>query len=114
MVKITEEGPLFRTNILDEEGNIVGCEEELDQVHADSTIIAISQGPKNKLLLTTPDLEFTETGLLTTDENGMTTVDGVFSAGDVVTGSKNVVSAVAASKAVAEAMMRYMEGKEER
>ncbi|HIY51910.1 MAG TPA: FAD-dependent oxidoreductase [Candidatus Olsenella avicola] len=113
VVKITEEGPLFRTNILDEEGNIVGCEEELDQVHADSTIIAISQGPKNKLLLTTPGLECTETGLLTTDENGMTTVDGVFSAGDVVTGSKNVVSAVAASKAVAEAMMRYMEGKEE-
>lgn len=106
---ITEEGPLFRTAIFDENDKVVGYEEELDQVHADSTIIAISQGPKNKLLLTTPGLECSDTGLLLTDEDGMTTVDGVFAAGDVVTGSKNVVSAVAVAKNVAAAMMRYME-----
>ena len=55
-------------------------EDELDQVHADSTIIAISQGPKNKLLLTTPGLECSDTGLLLTDESklgedGMLTVE---------------------------------------
>ena len=111
VAKITEKGPIFKTSILDEDGHVVGYEDELEQVHADSTIIAISQGPKNKLLLTTPGLECTSTGLLTTDENGMTTVDGVFSAGDVVTGSKNVVSAVAVSKEVAKAMLRYMEEK---
>ena len=110
VVKITDEGPLFRTNILDDEGHVVGCEEELDQVRADSTIIAISQGPKNKLLLTTPGLECSDTGLLLTDEHGMTTVPGVFAAGDVVTGSKNVVSAVAVAKNVARAMMAYMTG----
>lgn len=108
VVKITERGPLFKTAIFDENDKVVGYEDELDQVSADSTIIAISQGPKNKLLLTTPGLTSSDTGLLVTDENGMTTVDGVFAAGDVVTGSKNVVSAVADAKKVAQAMMRYM------
>lgn len=111
VVKITEEGPLFRTAIFDENDKVVGYEDELDQVHADSTIIAISQGPKNKLLLTTPGLECSDTGLLLTDEHGMTTVDEVFAAGDVVTGSKNVVSAVAVAKDVATAMLDYMAGK---
>lgn len=111
VAKITEEGPLFRTAIFDENDKVVGYEDELDQVHADSTIIAISQGPKNKLLLTTPGLECSDTGLLLTDEHGMTTVDGVFAAGDVVTGSKNVVSAVAVAKDVATAMLDYMAGK---
>ena len=111
VVKITEEGPLFRTAIFDENDKVVGYEDELDQVHADSTIIAISQGPKNKLLLTTPGLECSDTGLLLTDEHGMTTVDGVFAAGDVVTGSRNVVSAVAVAKDVATAMLDYMAGK---
>lgn len=111
VVKITEEGPLFRTAIFDENDKVVGYEDELDQVHADSTIIAISQGPKNKLLLTTPGLECSDTGLLLTDEHGMTTVDGVFAAGDVVTGSKNVVSTVAVAKDVATAMLDYMAGK---
>ncbi len=108
VVKITEEGPLFKTAIFDEDDKVVGYEDELDQTHADSTIIAISQGPKNKLLLTTPGLTSSDTGLLVTDERGMTTVDGVFAAGDVVTGSKNVVSAVAAAKDVARSMMDYM------
>ena len=40
----------------------------------------------------------------------MTTVPGVFAAGDVVTGSKTVVHAVAAAKRVAASMMRYMDG----
>ncbi len=106
---LNEDGPVFKTAIFDEDGNITGYEDELDYRRADSTIISISQGPKNKLLLTTPGLECGETGLLLVDENGATTVDGVFSAGDVVTGSKTVVNAVASAKQVAQAMMAYME-----
>ena len=109
---LTEKGPVFKTAVFDEDDKVVGYEDELDYVSADSTVIAISQGPKNKLLLTTPGLECTETGLLVTDENGMTTVDGVFSAGDVVTGSKTVVHAVEAAKRVAASMLRYMEERE--
>ena len=105
---LTEEGPVFKTAIFDEDDKVVGYEDELDQAKVDSTIISISQGPKNKLLLTTPGLACTETGLLTTDENGMTTVPGVFAAGDVVTGSNTVVHAVAAAKKTAASMAAYM------
>ena len=105
---ITEEGPVFKTAVFDEDGKVTGYEDELDQQRADSTVIAISQGPKNKLLLTTPGLEGSDTGLLVVDEKGMTSVDGVFAAGDVVTGSKTVVHAVAAAKQVARNMIEYM------
>ena len=110
---LTEEGPVFKTAIFDENDQVVGYEKELDQRFADSTIISISQGPKNKLILTTAGLEGSDRGLLVTDERGMTTVEGVFAAGDVVTGSKTVVHAVAAAKNVAASMISYMEAKAE-
>lgn len=108
---IDQNGPVFKTCILDEDGRITGYEEELEYVKADSTIIAISQGPKNKLILTTEGLKGSENGLLIVDENGMTTCAGVFAAGDVVHGAKTVVHAVAEAKKTAAAMMRYMESK---
>ena len=106
---ITEEGPVFQTSILDEEGKVVGYEEELELVEADSTIISISQVPRTKLVRTTDGLESTEGGVLIVDENYMTTRPGVFAAGDVVTGAKTVVHAVEGAKAAAQAMMRYMQ-----
>lgn len=106
---INEEGPVFKKSILDEDGKVVGYEEELIQVEADSTIISISQGPRKKLIRTTLGLEGSERGLLVVDENYMTTRPGVFAAGDVITGSKTVVHAVEGAKKAAEAMMMYME-----
>ncbi|MBR3357998.1 MAG: NAD(P)-dependent oxidoreductase [Solobacterium sp.] len=110
--KITEEGPVFRIAIFDEEDKVVGYEEELRQVKADSVILAVSQAPKNKLILTTAGLEGNEKGLLITDENGMTTREGVFAAGDVVHGSRTVVAAADEAKRTALAMIRYMEGQD--
>ena len=107
--RITPEGPIFSDSILDEEGNRIGVKSEEELVKADSVIIAISQGPKDKLIMSTEHLEGTSKGLLITDENGMTTVEGVFAAGDVVTGPLTVVHAAEAAKKAAEAMMRYME-----
>ncbi len=106
---ITEKGPVFRTSILDEDGKVIGYEEELEQVEADSTIISVSQGPRKKLIRTTTGLEGNEKGLLVVDENCMTTREGVFAAGDVVHGSRTVVHAVEGAKRAAEAMVRYME-----
>lgn len=103
------EGPVFRTAILNEDGKVTGYEEELDAVQADSTIIAVSQGPKDRLLLTTEGLKKSETGMLKVDEDYMTTVPGVFAAGDVVTGSYTVVSAVQQAKKAAEGIMKYIE-----
>lgn len=107
--KITSQGPVFKISIFDENDKVIGYEEERELVEADSIIIAASQGPKNKLIMTTHNLEGSEKGLLITDENGMTTREGVFAAGDVVHGAKTVVHAVEEAKKTAIAMIEYME-----
>lgn len=112
IVEINDDGPVFRDVYRDEEGNITGYSEETEQVYADSVIISISQGPKSKLVNTTQGLKATKSGLLETDDNGETTVDGIFASGDVVLGAKTVVQAVAYSKKVAEAMDAYMKNKD--
>lgn len=111
--RITPQGPVFKTSILDENGQITGFEEQEELVPADSVIVAISQRPKDKLIMSTEHLEGTSKGLLIVDENYMTTRKGVFAAGDVVTGPLTVVHAVEAAKRAAAGMMAYMEGTEE-
>ncbi|MBR1859273.1 MAG: FAD-dependent oxidoreductase, partial [Selenomonadaceae bacterium] len=78
---------------------------------ADSTIIAISQGPKDKIVNTTGGIDVNDKGLIVVDEGGKTTHEGVFASGDVVAGSKNVVLAVKYSKQVAQAMDEYLSAK---
>ena len=111
--EINHQGPVFKKAIRDEEGNKIGYEEEPVQVVCDSVIICVSQGPKNKLILTTPGLKGNEKGLLITEQTGMTTVEGLFAAGDVVSGANTIVAAVAKAKAVAEQMDAYVMSKTE-
>lgn len=108
--EITEKGPVFKRTIYGENDEIIGAEDELIQVEADSTIIAISQIPRGKLVRTTSGLTAAENGLLIVDDNYMTTRLGVFAAGDVVTGAKTVVHAVDGAKKAADSMIRYMNG----
>ena len=110
IVEINDQGPVFRNVIFDAEGNVTGLSQETEQVCADSVIISISQGPKSKLVNTTQGLKATRNGLLETNEQGETTVKGIFASGDVVLGAKTVVEAVAYSKTVVEAMDAYMKG----
>ena len=107
--EITDEGPVFCKTIYGDNDEIIGHEDERIQVKADSTIIAISQVPRGKLVRTTSGLLAGENGLLIVDENYMTTKEGVFAAGDVVTGAKTVVHAVDGAKKAAAAMMAFME-----
>jgi glutamate synthase (NADPH/NADH) small chain len=106
--EINETGPVFKTAIFDENDRVVGYEDELDQVACDTVIVAVSQKPKNKLILTTEGLEGDDRDLLIVDEQGMCTVPGVFAAGDVVTGPNTVVHAVAATKVAVDGMLSYM------
>ena len=112
-IEITEDGPIFDENIFDEEKNIIGQKNEPKLFPADSTIIAISQGPKSKLVDTTEGLKAASSGLLLTDQHGETTFPGVFAAGDVVLGAKTVVEAVKYSKQVAEYMDQYLQSLQE-
>ena len=108
--EFTDKGPVFIPRIYDDEGNLVR-EEEPVLVLADSTIIAISQGPKDKIVSTTANLDVNDKGLIIVDDGGKTSHEGVFASGDVVAGSKNVVLAVKYSKQVAEAMDEYLTSK---
>ena len=110
--EFTDKGPVFIPRIFDEEGNLLR-EEEPVLVLADSTIIAISQGPKDKIVNTTTNLEINNKGLIVVDDGGKTSHEGVFASGDVVAGSKNVVLAVKFSKLVAKAMDEYLTAKRE-
>ena len=107
-VEITENGPVFDNNLFDDEGNITGEEGDPRLYPADSTIIAISQGPKSKLVDTTEGLKAAPSGLLLTDAHGETTFPGVFAAGDVVLEAKTVVDAVSYSKQAAAYMDEYL------
>ena len=107
--RITPEGPVFKHTLLDENNSIIGYEDKEELFKADSTIIAVSQGPKDKLVKTTKGLEANDRGWLLVDGKQMTTRPGVFAAGDVVHGSRSVVLAVRTAKEAAEAMIKYME-----
>lgn len=63
------------------------------------------------IIPTTKGIEVNERGLAIVDENGMTTKDGVFASGDVVTGANTVVNAVKTSKHIAAAISRYVDEK---
>ena len=110
-LEITEEWvKLVRTeNVKGEDGRVQTkiLEDEEEFFECDSTIIAVSQAPKNNIVSHTESLETNKWGLLVTDEQGHTTREGVFGSGDVVTGAKTVVEAVANAKIVANAIEEY-------
>ncbi|MBN1771679.1 MAG: hypothetical protein JXB32_10485, partial [Deltaproteobacteria bacterium] len=73
-------------------------------------VVAGDRVPDLRLLGGMPGLGRTPLGFLAVDgATGMTTVPGLFAAGDVVTGAKGVVEAVAAGRKVAAAVHQYLE-----
>ena len=46
--------------------------------------------------------------VIAVDENGKTSIDGVYAGGDIVTGAATVISAMEAGKRAAKAMHEYM------
>ena len=107
--EITDEGLIYRQAELDENGQALSLGEP-QQMKASSVIIAVSQGPKDKIVSTTEGLATTDKGLLQTDDAGSTTRPGIFASGDVVKGARTVVEAVKYSKQVADAMDAYLQG----
>lgn len=108
-VKILDEGVIFAELECDGREHLYPIRGTEKLYPADSTIIAISQGPKDRIVSTTTGLDVNEKGLLVTNTYGETTRDGIFASGDVVRGAKTVVEAVNYSKQVADAMDHYMQ-----
>ncbi|MGL5151918.1 MAG: NAD(P)-dependent oxidoreductase [Clostridium sp.] len=113
--EISENGILVSKteNVKDESGRVITkiLEGQDELFECDSVIIAVSQAPKTNIVSNTNSIETDRYGLILVDDEGRTTKEGVFSSGDVVTGAKTVVHAVAHAKRVAKAMMDYCEKK---
>lgn len=108
-VEITDEGVIFEDVEEAEDGGIQTVPGSEKLYPADSVMIAISQGPRNRIVSTTTGLATNSRGLLVADSEGRTTRPGIFASGDVVNGARTVVEAVARSKEVAEAMDEYLQ-----
>ncbi len=107
-VEIRPEGVVLRNLEYGEDGSVTETPDSDHLEAADSVIIAIGQGPKDKIVSTAGGIEVNDRGLVLTDADGATTRPGIFASGDVVRGAKTVVEAVHCSKKVADAMDRYM------
>ena len=108
-VEIREEGLIC----VDTEVDAEGCSTPVPGTEAlyphTGVIVAVSQSTEGNVAAGSSGIETDGKGLLTVDERGETTREGVFAAGDAVMGARTVVEAVAAAKKVAESMDAYMQ-----
>ena len=107
-VEITDTVVRYQMASFDEAGNVTALS-EVQSFPCSSVIVAVSQGPLDRIVSTTTGLATTDRGLLATDGEGHTTRPGVFASGDVVSGARTVVEAVKYSKEVARAMDEYLQ-----
>ena len=97
-IEMVEDGLIYKKT---DEEDVTGFEP------ADAIFVSISQNP-NDILVKNANIAVNEKGLISLDDTGMTSRPGVFSAGDIVTGARTVVEAVALSKKVAVSIEEYI------
>ncbi len=78
----------------------------------DSVIMSIGTSPNPLIRSTTPGLDANNHGcLITKDDRGETTREGVYAGGDAVTGAATVILAMGAGKSAAKAIDEYIQSK---
>ena len=108
-VEIRDDGVVFVDNEMDEDGKVHPIPGSEKLYPCTGVIVAVSQELGSNILNTTKGLEKERGGIIAVDEDGHTSREGVFAAGDVAHGASTVVHAVATGKRVAEAMHAYMQ-----
>lgn len=88
---------------------IPGSEYLLD---VDTVIVAIGNESNPLLTQSTPGLETNKWGNIVADENGATSIPGVFAAGDIVTGAATVILAMGAGRRAAESINELLAKKD--
>jgi glutamate synthase (NADPH/NADH) small chain len=81
-------------------------------VGVDMVIMAIGRTPNPIIKQTTEGLKTTEWGGIVADENGKTSIEGVYAGGDIVTGEATVISAMGAGRRAAKAIHEFLMKKE--
>jgi glutamate synthase (NADPH/NADH) small chain len=74
----------------------------------DTVVVAVGRTPNPIIQSTTEGLAVTKWGTIVADENGKTSIEGVYAGGDIVTGEATVISAMGAGKKAAKAIHEYL------
>ena len=77
-------------------------------IPCDVVVVAIGTRANPLLTATCPDLKLNKWGNIVADENGMTSLPGVFAGGDIVRGAATVILAMGDGKRAAKAMDQYL------
>lgn len=88
---------------------IEGAEEFIE---TDTVIMALGTAPNPVIARCTPGLATDKRGCIATDENGATSIKGVFAGGDAVTGAATVILAMGAGRKAAAAIHNYCQTQE--
>ncbi len=77
-------------------------------IDVDTVIMALGTTPNPLIKNSTPALETNRKGCIVADEDGRTSIKGVFAGGDAVTGAATVILAMGAGKKAAAAILKYL------
>jgi glutamate synthase (NADPH/NADH) small chain len=78
-------------------------------IPCDIVVVAVGTRANPLLTSTCPDLKLNKWGNIAVDENGMTSIPGVFAGGDIVRGAATVILAMGDGKRAAQVINRYLE-----
>ncbi len=87
---------------------IPGSEFTMDM---DCVIMSLGTSPNPLIKQTTPELATKRRGEIEADEDGLTSMEGVYAGGDAVTGAATVILAMGAGKKAAAAIDKYIQSK---
>ncbi len=82
-------------------------------IKCDMMVSALGFGVNPLITSTTKGIDVNSWGAIVVDENGMTTKEGVFAAGDIITGGSTVIMAMGQAKTAAKGIDRYLKAKRE-
>lgn len=80
-------------------------------IEADCVIMALGTSPNPLLKNTAAGLETLKRGEIAVDDNGKTSIEGVYCGGDAATGAATVIKAMGAGKKAAHAIDEYLKNK---
>lgn len=81
-------------------------------IECDSVIMAIGQGPNPLIVRTTPGLETNKWNcVVASSDTGVTSREGVYAAGDLITGGTTVIQAIGQGKVAAAGIDEYLKNK---
>jgi glutamate synthase (NADPH/NADH) small chain len=78
------------------------------EIECDTVISAVGTRANPLLMQAAPDLELNRWGYIVTDDEGATSIPGVYAGGDIVTGAATVILAMGAGKKAATAMDSWL------